>query len=119
MEAKMDKTKLSSAVTVKKYRNMVNDQDKDGIANFIYERFSERYIIPLKNVPLNKKNGFIIMAVGCFMIETLESFQHGWPNTNGKILYDSKKIGKGKAAFHYFFSRSEQFSDFKNYEDDF
>ena len=42
----MDKTKLSSAVTVKKYRNMVNDQDKDGIANFHYKRFSERYIIP-------------------------------------------------------------------------
>jgi hypothetical protein len=31
MENKMDKTKLSSTVTVKKYRNMVNDQDKDGI----------------------------------------------------------------------------------------
>jgi hypothetical protein len=31
MEGKMDKTKLSSTVTVAKYRNMVNDQDKNGI----------------------------------------------------------------------------------------
>lgn len=119
MEEKMDKPKLSSTVTVKKYRNMVDDQDKDGIANFLYERFSERYVIPLKNVPRNQKNGFIIMAVGCFMIETLESFQHGWPNTNGKILYNGEKIGKGKAAFFYFFNRYEQFHNFKNYEDDF
>lgn len=119
MEEKMDKTKLSSTVTVKKYRNMVDDKDKDGIAKFLYERFSERYIIPLKNVPRDKKSGFIIMAVGCFMIETLESFQHGWPDTRGKILYNGKKIRKGKAAFRYFFNRYEQFHNFKNYEDDF
>jgi hypothetical protein len=119
MEKMMDKTKLSSTVTIEKYKNMVNDQDKDGIANFLYERFSERYIIPLKNVPQSKKNGFIIMAVGCFMIETLESFQHGWPNTNDRILFNGERIGKGKAAFRYFFNRYEHFGDFKNYEDDF
>ena len=53
------------------------------------------------------------------MIETFESFQHGWPNTNGKVLYNGERIGKGKAAFRWFFNRYEQFGDFKNYEDDF
>ncbi len=40
----MEETRLSSSVTVTRYREMESRSDREGIAGFILERFSERYI---------------------------------------------------------------------------
>lgn len=98
--------KLSSKVTIGKYREYRTAKDRDAIANFIKERFTERYITPVKH---NKSNGFCIMAVCCLMIEALESFRQGWPDTKGM----------SKAAFCSFFDKNDQFSDFRGYAEKF
>lgn len=104
--ASLDEIELAKGVTIAKYRELVVGRKKDGIADFIKQRFSERYITPLE---AEKKNGFCIMAVCCLMIETLESFYQGWPNTNGK----------SKSAFCFFFDRNVQFSAFHGHAQNF
>jgi hypothetical protein len=58
----MEDTKLSSTVTIEKYRQLEVTEDKEAIADFLLERFRERYIIPL-TVDRNKKHGFCTMAI--------------------------------------------------------
>lgn len=102
-----NKTKLSNKVNVSQYKDFFNNKDKVSIINLIKDRFSERYILPFKD---NKfKHGFCIMAVSCLMIETLESFWEGWPNTDNK----------SEKAFCDFFDRSNRLIDFKGYSKEF
>lgn len=96
---------LSSSVSVSKYWDMEKKKDKGAIANFIYERFSERYVTPFN---CRKKNGFIMMASACLMIEALESFRRGW-----------KKSPKSELAFCSFFDRVSRFSSFKGHSQEF
>ncbi|RKX52190.1 MAG: hypothetical protein DRP30_06595 [Thermotoga sp.] len=67
---------------------IVRNRDKNGIAKFIKERFTERYISPVKDG--KQKSGFAIMALSCLMIEALESFRDRWKSTRNK----SKKAFK-------------------------
>src|SRR5262249_3818794 len=99
-------TKLSSNITINRYREIEHEQKKDEISKFIHERFTERYITPLKKEP---KHGFCTMAISCLMIEALESFWQGWPNSDGK----------SKAAFCYFFDRSDDLKDFRGHVQEF
>ena len=101
-----DEVLLSKKVTVKKYKELVSKQDKKEIAQFVFERFHERYIAPLKSIPKKKKNGFCIMANCCLMIEALESFYKGWKDTS--------KRGDSSKAFEKFFERVEEFRDLKD-----
>jgi len=105
-DEELDKVLLSKEITVKKYEDLVNKQDKEGIAQFIYDRFYERYIAPLQSIPEEKKNGFCIMANCCLMIEALESFDKGWK--------DTVKRGRSKKAFKEFFKIVEEFRDLKD-----
>lgn len=100
---------LSNNVSIKKYRNFVEKKNKEEIANFIHERFSERYITPIENIPKNKNNGFCIMANCCLMIEALESFYQGWKATRNR----------SELAFCKFFDRVKLFSDFHGYTSPF
>jgi hypothetical protein len=104
-------TKLSSNVTIRRYREMEAAHHVDDIADFMYQRFTERYINPMESIPRDSKNGFSIMAVSCLMIESLESFWQGWPTTETP----------GKQAFVSFFARPENkpLADFKNVAEDF
>ena len=86
------KVELSKCVTVAKYLELEKGEKRKEIAKFIQERFTERYITPLRGC---KTHGFSIMAVSCLMIETLESFWQGWPDTKDK----------SKEAFERFFQR--------------
>lgn len=101
--AKSGNTRLSSTVTIDDYRRMERDQDRDRIADFIHQRFSERYVRSLSGIP-TQKNGFCIMAVSCLMIEAMESLLQGWPNT--------RKRGMGEEAFRSFFARPHGLSAF-------
>ena len=80
------KTRLSKNVTVLYYKRLEGQQDKQGIAKFIEERFIERYIAP--------------MPVSCLLIEALESFRQGWPDS----------IGKSQLAFCNFFDTNVNFA---------
>ncbi len=74
----VEETYLSSSVTIAKYREFEAAKDRVEISRFIRQRFSERYITPLRG---SEKHGFCTMAISCLMIEALESFWQGWPDT--------------------------------------
>lgn len=96
------KTMLSTRVSVADYKKMEQKRDRNAIAQFIKERISERYINPMQIDP-KKKNGFTILAVSCLLIETLESFFQGWPDTKNK----------SQLAFCNFFDRNKGFNSFR------
>lgn len=73
---------LTETVTVgdlKKWMKDKDDSSKNKIINLIHHRFLNRYV---KHVKSND-SGFLIMAVSCLMIETLESFRQGKKDTKG------------------------------------
>ena len=75
-------TRLSKSVTVDKYKKLETQEDKRAIAAFIVERFDERYFDPV--ISSSSKHGFTMMAVGCLVIEALESFYQGWHSSKDK-----------------------------------
>jgi len=92
--------RLSEQVSVARYRKFVEDQDRAALAAFIRDRFRERYLRPITS---RGKHGFTMMSVACLMIETLEAFSQGWPNTRDKSF----------KAFKAFFNRHNSFADFR------
>lgn len=102
-------TLLSSSVTSEKLNKLIINSEKVLIADFILERFNERYISPIENLDSTEKHGFSIMAISCLMIESQESFKNGWENTRNR----------SESAFKIFFNRESNFSEFKNYSSDF
>jgi hypothetical protein len=73
--SEFERTQLSSSVTVANYRILEADQDRKAIADFVRERFTERYVEPVQS--MGKKHGFCIMAVSCLLIEAIISFKMG------------------------------------------
>jgi hypothetical protein len=104
-------TWLSTRVTVEAYRRMELESDREKIADFIHRRFRERYIIPVLAVGPEEKNGFLIMAISCLLIETLETFYQGWESTEPI----KKQPGKSKLAFQLFFDHQWQFKAFQGH----
>jgi len=96
------KIKLASEFTIEQYEQMVNDISKEGIANFVFNRLSQRYLIPLEKAPKKHRHGFSLMANACLLIETYESFIQGWEDTKPPRL-----------PFNSFFRREVGFKDFK------
>ncbi len=89
------------------YNNDLRQGSKKRIAQFLVDRFEERYIEPFKK---NKnKNGFSMMAVACLMIEALESFYQGYENTKNK----------SKDCFITFFEHCDELKEFRGMEEDF
>ena len=74
-------TKLSSSMTVARYRELEAAGNKSVLSRFIVERFKERYFRPIEDSP--SKHGFTVIAVACLVIETLESFYQGRADTKG------------------------------------
>lgn len=99
---------LSSTVKVSDYKGFVQKQEAQKIIEFLKQRFTERYIEPMR-VEKEKKNGFTIMAISCLMIESLESFYQGWADSNRK----------GQLAFCNFFDRNKNFSFIKGHSEEF
>ena len=111
-----DEVQLSSSVTVAIYREMESHEDREGIAGFVHQRFLERYLLPVKGdkrdsyAPTEGKSGFAMMAIGCLMIEALESFNQGWSNTRNK---------KGKDIFNSFFAHYPEFAPLQGFGEPF
>lgn len=72
-------TRLSSSVTVAKYRALEAAADRRELAHFVRDRFDERYFIPIESS--RNKHGFAALAIACLVIETLESFYQGREDT--------------------------------------
>jgi hypothetical protein len=118
----IDDVYLSSKVAVVRYREMEQAQKVRGLAKFVHDRLFERYITPLLSVPKKKKNGFLIMAACCLLIETLESFYNGWEDNHiGMPRKDvaascrptKSMISRSEVAFCYFFQRETAFAPFR------
>ena len=90
---------LSSSTRRSRYKFLEVNRDREAIAAFFTERFTERYVTPIEATPRKQKHGFTVMAVSCLLIETLESFWNGWPSTDGRSAL----------AFCQFISRSPRF----------
>lgn len=92
---------LAKNCTIKEFIDHYNERNKDKLVSFIRNRFMERFIIPMdmemnedfkndckSNFLLSKyrplKHGFCTMAICCLMIETLQSFRKGLPDTRGQ-----------------------------------
>ena len=101
-------TFLATDLTVAQYKALGQGGNTQAIADFIERRFTERYITPMR-VDASKKNGFTIMAVACLLIEALESFRQGWPNSDQK----------SQLAFCNFFDRTSNFTFIRGYSQDF
>lgn len=84
---------LATHTTVKQYQEKERKVDVSGIADFVDERFNERYLTPLEH---KDAHGFAIMATCCLLIEVLECFRNGWPET---------ARGRGSDLFRTFFDR--------------
>lgn len=101
-------TKLSKSCTVACCLSLQGAKDREGIADFVVERFEERYLDPI-GANSRTKHGFTIMAVSCLMVESLESFRRGWGTTNRK----------SEEAFRSFFSHWDAFSEFRPVSEEF
>jgi hypothetical protein len=102
----VNKSFLSSSTTVARYLELEAREDVHGIVRFVQERFEERYIKPFEDN--SKKNGFIMMAASCLMIEALESFKHGW-----------RRSPNSARAFHEFFRGNSHFDEMRNLSQEF
>jgi hypothetical protein len=102
-------TQLSENINTTDLSNLIINSDKIKIADFVYDRFYERYILPIESLDRNDKNGFSIMAVSCLMIESLVSFKKGWEDTKNK----------SEKAFQEFLTKEPEFTDFKGLSKEF
>ncbi len=105
-----EETELVMGFTVADYHTAIKDKDRDKIADAIHRRFRERYLDPVSD-PKAPRHGFTMMAIACLMIEALESFRRGWPDTSQR--------GQGKHAFCSFFDTHSAFAPFRGHARDF
>lgn len=94
----------SKHITVAMYERWAKDSQQDKIADLIVDRLVRRYIKPFDfdatEYRKSYKNGFAMLASYCLLIETLEGFYRGWEKSRNEL------------AFHKFFSRDSNFSEF-------
>lgn len=101
--------KLTDGVTVGQLQSWItnkSDSSKESIVKLIEHRFENRYLKHVKSID----SGFLMMAVSCFLIETIQSFREGEINTNGK----SQNMFR-----NFFFNDKELFPGFHEIADDF
>jgi hypothetical protein len=106
---KWQETKLTKAgITIDDYLVMVDNEEKDLIADIIETRLIERYIAPFE-IKSASKSGFSMMAIACLLIETIDCFKEGVDDTRGET----------KQSFIRFFEKEPLFIDFKSRALDF
>ena len=104
-----EETKLTKAgITIDDYLVMVDNEEKDLIADIIETRLIERYITPFE-VKSASKSGFSMMAIACLLIETIDCFKEGVDDTRGET----------KQSFIRFFEKEPLFNVFKSRASDF
>jgi len=74
---------LTSNVTVGQTRKWMTNKDDDAkskLIELVRHRFYNRYLKHIECID----SGFLMMAVSCLMIETIESFRQGLRDTSGR-----------------------------------
>ncbi|HPG47238.1 MAG TPA: hypothetical protein PKW76_16295 [bacterium] len=119
-----DKNKYLVNVTMSEMEKLITDKNnKDKIAELIYQRYYERYLKlffyesdntdtyynekgkePKNAIIFNKeyKNGFLMMASSCLLIETLSAFLEG---------DDQTPRGQGRHSFESFFHKANEYKN--------
>lgn len=103
------KYKLTNNVTVGQLLSWMDeksDRSKAEIIKLIRHRFENRYLKHVKSID----SGFLIMAVSCFVIETMQSFREGEPDTS--------RIGK-RMFKNFFHVNRDNFLGFYEMSDEF
>lgn len=95
--------------TVREVNGWLRAGDKAAIGSFLWNRFDERYFAPFKPLTISERNGFMIMATCCLVIEALEAFRQGWESSEGR----------SQLAFCSFLDREAEFHVFKGYAQPF
>lgn len=94
-------------VTVEDYQKLVEEKNKEKIAEFIYNRLYSRYLNPFeyknKEYITHYKNGFSMMASFCLLIETLQCFKVGKETSDGY----------GRQSYKDFFKEFDKIECFK------
>lgn len=100
-----DEKNFLITITISDYNELISLKDRDGIANFIFNRLFSRYIKPycFDNCEYKEKykNGFSIMANLCLLIETLQSFKNGWGDSDRR----------SEKAFKQFLNNNTRFEE--------
>jgi hypothetical protein len=96
---------LAYGFRVSDYEDAIACKNRERIADAIHQRFTERYLDPIADPLSKQRHGFTMMAVACLMIEALQSFRRGWPDTS--------KRGDGEHAFCSFFDEHSAFASFR------
>jgi hypothetical protein len=99
---------LARGYTVARYRTLEAARDRRRIADLVRRRFTDRYLAPML-APQRVTHGFARMAIGCLMVEALESFRQGWPNSRDK----------SRTAFCGFFDAHSEFAAFRGHAERF
>jgi hypothetical protein len=107
IDAATKKVELATKFTVGDYIEALSAQNREMIANGIHRRFKERYLDPIYE--RRRRHGFTLMGVACLMIEAIESFRCGWPDTRGR----------GEHAFCSFFAAHLEFAPFQAHAREF
>lgn len=103
--------------TIADYEKDKKEGNRKRMAEFIYERFNERYIEPFDAIIYKKKkNGFSLMAISCLMIEALETFWQGLKDSREK---ENGKNIKGGDFFEAFFSHCNELREFGGFGNKF
>lgn len=95
-------TAEGTKITVKKYEEMLATGDKQGLADFIYDRLYGRYLRPFEYMDKEYKSGFLMIASCCLLIETYVSFTESkYRNSDGNARY----------CFGHFFTTEPRFME--------
>ncbi len=88
---------LSRKTTVARYRLMETARDRMGIAQFLRERFTERFFRPLES--MTAPHGFLIMAISCLLIESIQAFRNGWQGVTEQRKKPYRKFFRDHPSF--------------------
>ena len=102
-------TYLTNRITEKELKKLINDKNTYELSTFVFDRFNERFLLPLNSIEKDKRHGFSTMAISCLLIESYVTYLKGWKTSNR----NSKK------TFDFFFNNIKNFKCFKDYGNSF
>jgi hypothetical protein len=73
----LDQIEFRKGTTIGKLKELLAHHDTKALAEEIYQRFMERFLIPLKSVPSSHAHGFFTIANCCLLIEAIERYRRG------------------------------------------
>ncbi|MBI3340150.1 MAG: hypothetical protein HY022_08470 [Chloroflexi bacterium] len=111
------RTEPAKGQTVEQVYGFIQKGERKKAAQFVYNRFYRRYLMPFEKVDPDFNSGFAQMAASCLMIEAMESFRNGWKTTH-RLKVAGKEIYVGK-VFEDFFKHYSEFAAFESLGNEF